>query len=149
MIRAPKADELERLRAIERASGRIFATVGMPEIAASEPLAVEVLDTYRMAGRAWVLVAEDAPSVGPVAFARQGLGRRLLDHVAGDARRAGRTAVTLTTFRDVPWNAPYYERCEFRPLAEDELGPELRAKRDAETSHGLDPTQRVCMRRDL
>ena len=142
----------------------------MPEIAASEPLAVEVLDTYRMAGRAWVLVAEDAPSVGPVAFAlvdvldgaahveqvsvdpafaRQGLGRRLLDHVAGDARRAGRTAVTLTTFRDVPWNAPYYERCEFRPLAEDELGPELRAKRDAETSHGLDPTRRVCMRRDL
>jgi hypothetical protein len=34
-------------------------------------------------------------------------------------------------------------------LAEDELGPELRAKRDAETAHGLDPALRVCMRRDL
>jgi GNAT superfamily N-acetyltransferase len=142
----------------------------MPKIAAAEPMVVEVLDAYRVAGRAWVLVPEDDPSGAPVAytvleefdgaahveqlsvdpaFARRGLGRQLLDHVAFEARVAGRTAVTLTTFRDVPWNAPYYERCGFRTLAEPELGPELRAKRDAETAHGLDPALRVCMRRDL
>ena len=38
-------------------------------------------------------------------------------------------AVTLTTFRDVPWNAPYYERLGFRTLAADEITPGLAAIR--------------------
>jgi ribosomal protein S18 acetylase RimI-like enzyme len=142
----------------------------MPEVAAHAPMSVDELDGYRRAGRAWVLVPDGVPAGEPVAyvvvevldgaahveqvsvdpaFARQGLGRRLLDHAATEARREGRTAVTLTTFRHVPWNAPYYERCGFRVMDEAELGPELRAKRDAETAHGLDPALRVCMRRDL
>jgi GNAT superfamily N-acetyltransferase len=142
----------------------------MPDIAGHEPEPIEVLDAYRRSGRAWVLLPDGVATSVPVAyvlvhvvdgaahveqvsvdpaFARQGLGRRLLDHVASEARREARTAVTLTTFRDVPWNAPYYERCGFRVLDDAELGPELRAKRDAESAHGLDPTLRVCMRRDL
>jgi GNAT superfamily N-acetyltransferase len=158
------------LRAIERAAGRPFVDMGMPEVAAHEPMSVEELDAYRLAGRSWVLVPDGDSAAEPIAyivvevfdgaahveqvsldpaFARQGLGRRLLDHVAAEARAEGRTAVTLTTYRDVPWNAPYYSRCGFRVLAEGELGPELRAKRDAETAHGLDPALRVCMRRDL
>ena len=87
-------------------------------------------------------------SVDP-AFARRGLGKQLIDHVASVAKAEGRPAVTLTTFRDVPWNAPYYRRCGFRDLAEPELGPELRQLRDTESAHGLDPALRVCMRRDL
>ncbi|HEX5947620.1 MAG TPA: GNAT family N-acetyltransferase [Acidimicrobiales bacterium] len=81
--------------------------------------------------------------------ARRGLGRRLLDHVVEEARRRGFDAVTLTTFRDVPWNAPYYRRCGFRVLADEEIGPGLRRVRDHETALGLDPARRVCMRRDL
>jgi len=87
-------------------------------------------------------------SVDP-AFARRGLGRRLIEHVAAEGRRWGIDALTLTTFRDVPWNGPYYERCGFRVLADGELGPDLRRVRDAETTHGLDPAARVCMRREL
>jgi ribosomal protein S18 acetylase RimI-like enzyme len=142
----------------------------MPEIAAQEPMSVEAMDGYRRSGRAWVLLPDGTSSATPVAyalvdlvdgaghieqisvdpaFARQGLGRRLIDHLAAEARREARTALTLTTFRDVPWNAPYYGRCGFRELAESELGPELRAKRDDEATHGLDPALRVCMRRDL
>jgi ribosomal protein S18 acetylase RimI-like enzyme len=82
-------------------------------------------------------------------YARRGLGRRLLDHVAAVARKRGLDAVTLTTFRDVPWNAPYYVRCGFRVLGDDELGPGLRRVRDEEAVHGLDPARRVCMRREL
>jgi ribosomal protein S18 acetylase RimI-like enzyme len=142
----------------------------MPAIAAAEPEPLEALVAYRRAGRAWVLVPDDDPAGSPVAytlvdvvdgaahveqisvdpgFARRGLGRRLLDHVAAEARGEGRSAMTLTTFRDVPWNAPYYERCGFRVLAEHELGPELRTKREAEAALGLDPALRVCMRREL
>jgi hypothetical protein len=58
-------------------------------------------------------------------------------------------AITLTTFRDVPWNAPPYEHLAFRIMSDDEVGPELRAVCDAETAAGLDPATRVCMRLDL
>jgi GNAT superfamily N-acetyltransferase len=176
VIRPPQHDELERLRAIERAAGRMFLEVGMPDIAGDEPLAAAVLDHYRTAGWAWVVTVDGAggapagyvvvdvldepgPAPGRSAHVEQvsvdpehgglGLGRRLLDHVAAVARQRGLDAVTLTTFRHVPWNAPYYERCGFRTLTEVELGPGLRRVRDAEAAHGLDPSQRVCMRRDL
>jgi GNAT superfamily N-acetyltransferase len=49
-------------------------------------------------------------SVDPVS-ARRGLGRPLLDYAAELAAAAGVSAVTLTTFAEVPWNAPCYLRC--------------------------------------
>jgi hypothetical protein len=57
--------------------------------------------------------------------------------------------LTLTTFAEVPWNAPYYLRCGFRRLGVRELTPGLRAIREREAAHGLDRWPRVCMRRDL
>jgi GNAT superfamily N-acetyltransferase len=43
-------------------------------------------------------------------YERQGLGRQLVATVADWARARGATALTLTTFADVPWNGPYYAR---------------------------------------
>ena len=57
--------------------------------------------------------------------------------------------MTLTTFRDVPWNGPYYERCGFRVVEPGELGPGLRRIRAAEVARGLDAEPRVAMRQDL
>ncbi|HUY50330.1 MAG TPA: GNAT family N-acetyltransferase [Streptosporangiaceae bacterium] len=81
--------------------------------------------------------------------ARRGLGRSLLDHAAAQAAAAGVPALTLTTFTQVPWNAPYYERCGFRCLDGAGLTPGLREIRRWEAAHGLDRWPRVCMRRDL
>ena len=38
--------------------------------------------------------------------ARRGVGRLLLDHLATHATGEGVHALTLTTFTEVPWNAP-------------------------------------------
>ncbi|WP_405495719.1 GNAT family N-acetyltransferase [Streptomyces sp. NBC_00096] len=81
--------------------------------------------------------------------ARRRIGRSLLEHLAELAKAEGVPALTLTTFTDVPWNAPYYARCGFRTLDESGLGPGLRDIRDREAVHGLDRWPRVCMRRDL
>jgi predicted N-acetyltransferase YhbS len=80
--------------------------------------------------------------------ARRGLGRTLLDHAADQASAAGLPALTLTTFADVPWNAPYYTRCGFRVLHDAEITPGLRAIRHRKAALGLDRWPRVCMRRD-
>src|SRR5664280_2284311 len=79
----------------------------------------------------------------------QGVGRALLDRVRVWATATGRSSISLTTFAEVPWNRPHYERLGFRVFAEEEIGPELRAVREVETAHGLDPAIRVCMRLDL
>jgi GNAT superfamily N-acetyltransferase len=88
-------------------------------------------------------------SVHP-AHARQRIGAMLIDHVAGWAARRGLPALTLITFRGVPWNAPYYERLGFRELSPAELTPGLAALWSAAPGSGRDGSpERVCMRRDV
>ena len=77
--------------------------------------------------------------------ARQGLGARLLEHFRAVARERGMGRTTLTTFREIPWNAAYYARLGFTVLPEAEWGPELRAKVAEEAAHGLDRWPRVVM----
>ncbi|WP_260617548.1 MULTISPECIES: GNAT family N-acetyltransferase [unclassified Microbispora] len=79
----------------------------------------------------------------------QGIGTRLLDALCAAATRAGSAAVTLTTFRDVPWNAPWYARRGFRVVRPDEWGPELTALVEHERALGIEVAPRVVMRKDL
>lgn len=159
--------ELPLLQDIERAAGTPFAEFGMTAVADDEPPSIEELQRYCDAGQAWVhLGSENRPdgylladivdghvhieqvSVHPD-HARAGIGRMLIEHVAGWARDRGHRALTLTTFVDVPWNGPYYERLGFRFRDDAHLGPELREIRDAESRHGLDRWPRAAMRREL
>jgi hypothetical protein len=63
------------------------------------------------------------------------------------AATAGFQSVTLTTFRDVPWNMPFYERLGFETIPPAQLSPALISVILDETRRGLDPTRRVAMRR--
>ncbi|MFB6848563.1 GNAT family N-acetyltransferase [Streptomyces sp. NPDC056373] len=169
-IRLATRAELPALQDIERAAAEPFRTLGMPEIADDEPPALDELERYRRTGRCWVAVDEGDEADLPAAYllaepvdgalhieqvsvhpraARRGVGRALLAHAADRAREEGLTALTLTTFTDVPWNAPYYAHLGFRLLPEAALTPGLRAIRAAEAAHGLDLWPRVCMRAPL
>ena len=64
----------------------------------------------------------------------RGIGRRLMAHAIGWARDAGLSHVTLTTFRGVPWNGPFYASLGF---AEDDRLPALQAILRAEAGKGL------------
>jgi len=82
-------------------------------------------------------------------FARLGHGRALITHVAHWARYRRSTALTLTTFSDVRWNAPYYKRLGFA-LIETPMPPgHLKTILEAEANTGLDMTHRVAMRMTL
>lgn len=87
-------------------------------------------------------------SVHP-AYGRQGLGRRLIQAVEDWATAGGLPALTLLTFRDVPWNGPYYAALGFRPLADTELTPGLVALRTHENELGLERDARFAMRLNL
>ena len=166
-IRAAKTGDLATLQDIERDAGRVFVEIGMDEVAGDDPFPLDVLDEFRRDGRAWVAVGDHDEALGYViaealdgnahveqvsvrpASSRRGIGKALVDRVVEWATEHGLDAVTLTTFAEVPWNAPYYHRLGFRTLGDQELTPGLRRKRAEEAAHGLDRWPRVCMRREV
>ncbi|MEU6248906.1 GNAT family N-acetyltransferase [Glycomyces sp. NPDC047010] len=165
-IRAVTAADLPLLQDIERAAGECFRTVGMAAIADDEPLTLKELDDYRRTGLAWAAAERGAPVAYLIAepvdgalhieqvsvhpdWARRRIGRDLIDRAAARAAADGFDALTLTTFTDVPWNAPYYARLGFTPIPDADLTPGLRAIRDRESAHGIDRWPRVCMSRPL
>lgn len=137
----------------------------MAAVADDEPVPADVLDGYRQVGRAWVAVDDGDRPVGyllldavdgaghveqvtvhPSARGRR-LGAGLLDVAQGWSAQHASGALTLTTFADVPWNAPYYRRLGFADVADEDLGPGLLAAIAHEASSGLSAWSRVVMRR--
>jgi GNAT superfamily N-acetyltransferase len=81
-------------------------------------------------------------------FGRRGLGRALLQTAIGWAASSGYGQLTLTTYRDVPFNGPFYRTLGFEEC--DDPGPELAAVRARERALGDDAFGvRIAMRRSL
>jgi len=152
---------------VERAAGAPFRELGMGEVADDAPPTLAELAAFAQDGRAWVstdhadkpvayllvdVVDGDAHieqvSVHPD-YAHRRIGEFLVDVAAAWAQQHGMAALTLTTYADLPWNGPYYQRLGFRVVPVDELGADLRAVRRAEAARGLDRWPRVVMRRSL
>jgi len=164
-IRLAHAGDVPLLAAIERAAAALFAPYGFAEQFAAETTPADDLAAAARERRLWVATgAGDAPvgfvlcveldgaahvlevDVDP-AHGRRGLGRALLAEVDGWARRRDLPAITLTTFVDVPWNAPFYERLGFRVLPDDALPDALRDVLRHEAERGLPAERRVAMRK--
>jgi len=162
VIRLADAQDLPALQRIERLAGAPFRSLGMDKVADDEPLPVEVLATFQLAGRAWVaeddgelvgyILAEivdrsahiEQVSVDP-GFAGRRIGRQLICTVETWARERNMRSMTLTTYEQVPWNAPYYSRLGFVVLLEEHQLPQLRAIRRDEADRGLDAWPRIAM----
>ncbi len=161
-IRAARPSDGAAFREIERSAGERFRAIGMATVAEDRPLSEAELAAYAIGARVAVDGADQPVgyvlvdvvdgnahvaqiSIGPESQG-QGIGRALLERVRTWARAADYPAITLTTFRDVPWNRPLYEHLGFVVLPEEETGPELQVVRRDESDRGLDPAIRVCMR---
>ncbi len=163
-IRPARSDEIDRVRETERLSASRFLGTDRAWLAHDEPTDAAILAARIAAGG--LLVAEDeGAAVAFVMFrpedgcayveqidvlpshARRGIGAALLDAVADVARRRGWPALTLSTFRDVPFNAPYYARLGFRVV--EDLTPGMVQIRAEHEARGLDETARVFMRREV
>ena len=164
-LRRARATDVPRLPAVEVSSGRLFEGVTLLSTAdPDETLPLETLYEALRDDGLWVAVDSADRPIGFVAVTRhgdecfvaqlsvaleaqgQGLGRELMEAVIDDARARDLRAVTLTTFREVPWNAPFYARLGFRTLAESELSPHLAATIAHEAIRGLLPAERCAMR---
>jgi GNAT superfamily N-acetyltransferase len=159
--------EADTIRAIEFEAGQRFVSVGMAGIADAPPMARDLVERKIAAREIMVAVDADATCAGFVMFepqpariyvqeldvltshAGRRIGAALIEQVAQLARVRQLPQLILSTYRDVPWNAPYYRRLGFRDIAQAELDAELIARRGAHIARGLDESKRVFMRRDL
>ncbi len=155
VVRPARNSDVDELRTVERAAGEAFRLLGMHSVADDEPPSTAALRRFIDAGRAWVVERGDQVAAYVIAdivdgcvhveqvsvhpdHAHQRLGATLIDHLAAWSIDHGYPALTLTTFRDVPWNGPYYERCGFHWMADPDITPGLRELRSREAAHGLD-----------
>ncbi len=162
-LRRAHPEELPVLPDIEELAAQQFLQSVHPFAAQLPTQTLEQLQEYQRHGGVWVAATTQGSLAAFVlckevdgamfiaeldvhpAHARQGLGRALFEVVKCQALERGYPVVRLTTFRDVPWNAPNYERWGFRIMRDDEVGPGLRAIREQETRAGLPAASRVCM----
>jgi GNAT superfamily N-acetyltransferase len=79
---------------------------------------------------------------------RKGIGRDLIETAVHWGRSKQLAALTLSTFRDVPWNGPFYASCGFEYF-DPEGHPMLLATLRAERQAGLPMEQRCAMMRLL
>ena len=80
---------------------------------------------------------------------RRGIGGALLESTCNEAAVRGFSTMTLTTLRDVPWNAPFYAARGFVELSEEVWGAQLAEIVAHERMLGFPMRLRVAMRRWL
>ena len=158
-VRAAARSEFPLLVEIDERADVIFRTAGydLPDLPPLEPAALARAAAVFVAGRPPVgfVQIEEVDGLAYIVelaviprWMRQGIGTALLERACEWARKHDYPAVSLTTFADVPWNAPYYAKRGFVEIIE--FGPGMRAEREQERQRGLDEVgKRIVMRRDL
>ncbi len=161
-IRLATEADLQRLVDVEVEAGQLFHAVGMSAVAEDVPKIADLGEAVA-AERVWVtcvsaqvagyITAEVIDGNAHVAqvsvapdYAGRGIGRAMIEFVEAWGRTVGCPATTLTTFRHVPWNAPYYLRLGYEVLPDDQIGPELARTMEHEASRpGIEASLRCAM----
>jgi GNAT superfamily N-acetyltransferase len=159
-IRPALRQDLSALAAIEDSGAETFDAYGHPLADGSPPAPPDQWAEALDAGLLWVA---DDPAAGVIGFLagkitddglyveevdvlierqQQGHGRRLMQAAIDWAHDQGLPAVTLTTFRTIPWNKPFYAAMGFVEL--DRPTPHLAATLAKEAASGF--TDRCAMR---
>jgi GNAT superfamily N-acetyltransferase len=156
--------DLPLIGAIELAAAQLLAGHAS-DAALNEVTDLRELRSAQEQERLWVVINGDVP----VGFAhadvletgvahlqevdvhpdhgRRGLGAQLVATVCGWARASNFESIVLTTFRDVPWNMPFYLKLGYEVVPPDEWSATIRSIVSDEHRRGLDLARRVVMRR--
>jgi len=162
-VRRARPDDLDKLGGIERSAASRFREVGLAWLADGDTMDPAVLTRLCREETLWVAADGQDEPVGFLAgheldghfyiaelsvalpHQRQGIGARLLDAAVEHAERSGFDAVTLTTYRDLSWNGPFYARLGFAEIDPADAAPGHAGKLRAEAEAGHDPSRRCIM----
>ncbi len=165
MIQCATENDIPLLDAIEASAGTIFPAGLLPENVLAERVPHDVFVDVMTQGR--LLVAVDTAHI-PVGFAfwqivddsallalievhpmhgQKGIGSALVAQIIEQVAKAGFQYLYLTTFSDVPWNAPFYQKLGFILLDAENQPDFIKDNLRDEQERGL--SNRVAMRYTL
>ena len=160
-LRLAHPEDAEAMPAIERAAAELFVGgAGLDQFDPDDTWSPDELRRFIRKGHCLVSFVEDEMAGFLVTepfgrelhmwemdvhprFQKRGIGAGLVRAAQIDARNAGFKALTLTTFRDLPWNAPFYARLKFEELTALDAHPRLAGELTNESDEGL-PIERRC-----
>lgn len=162
LLRAAQVGDIFRMQEIERAAAELFRNSELIDIDAMSVVAIG--DHAQAIEQGLSLVAEvDARVAGfamgemhfddaylheldvDPAYGRRGVGAALVRGFVNAARAKRAQAVYLSTFRDPPWNAPFYRKLGFVDVARGDYLRWMSAI-EGEQAKFLDVNTRVFMR---
>ncbi|GEN60126.1 GNAT family N-acetyltransferase [Acetobacter nitrogenifigens] len=167
LVRAGRETDAPLLPDVERSAAQAFLQVpGLEWIAADDVTSEAEHRAAIRAGASWVAeISRElvgfavATEVGDalhleelsVRFDAQGrgVGAALMRNVIDFAVLRRRSVVTLTTFRDLPFNEAFYSRFGFLTLTRDRLSARLRDILSQEELLGMPPDRRCAMSLNL
>ncbi|MFN3211800.1 MAG: GNAT family N-acetyltransferase [Henriciella sp.] len=166
-ITAAELDDIPALIAVDKAASSLFAETGLlGEDALADHVPAEVFEKeiplfnvfvarnehgwavgfalIRLRGNGLYL---DQVSVHPD-HGKKGIGRALVIRVLTETELRKLPHVSLSTFRDVAWNGPFYASMGFKEIPYDKLEPYMLEIEDAQRPF-MDVTKRCFMRRKV
>ncbi|MGB3626340.1 MAG: GNAT family N-acetyltransferase [Henriciella sp.] len=158
-------DDVDRIIEIDLAAGQLFAPTGLlTDEALDDHVPADILLNAVDAGFLDVARTEDGGAVGFVlvsekgaglyldqisvdpAHGKMGVGRMLMDNLFDKAARLGVSHISLSTFRDLRWNAPFYRRLGFEEIARHDFEPYMVDIERAQAPF-MDVSKRVFMKK--
>lgn len=139
---------------IERSAAAAFEGRDVPAWLLTDASPIDAWRPHLAAGTLWVAEIQDAPvgylagridglrlHIDEVDVLREhqgkGVGRQLLETAAAYARVHGLIALSLTTFRSVPWNGPFYASFGFQEWDPQDAPASIRQALAYEAAKGL------------
>jgi GNAT superfamily N-acetyltransferase len=167
-VRLARPSDVPLLGSVESSAATLFST--FPSLAHHShgpPVPQSELEIYLSANNLWVAVDDaDAPIgflcghsidssfyIAEISVAedwqKKGVGRSLIERMCKDVKILSYSDVILTTYRDVPWNGPWYIKVGFEELHVKDWGEQITKKMELEKSEGFDMERRCVMKRVL
>lgn len=164
-IRESNASDATHLPAVEHSAGEAFRSIeSLAWIANDDGLSTQQHLDLMERGISWVATDNSDKPVGFLVaelldgylhiwemsvqkdHQGKGIGRMLLNKAKEYAKEAKYQGMSLTTFKDVPWNGKFYASAGFIVVPDDDLTPTFTRILSEEATHGLPREQRCAMR---
>jgi GNAT superfamily N-acetyltransferase len=164
VVRPATADDVALLPQLEsHARTVLYGMAGLGAVAELPPSPPERL----MRGPCWVAISNSGKALGFALadringdalletlailpeFSRGGLGRALVNAVREWARSQSANGLLVSTYRDIPWDAPFYARLGFAEVPHRQWTRHMHHLQRQATAAGHDPARRLWMRLTL
>ena len=173
-IRHATCSDIPDIQAIERSASHLFQQSPYPELSAFSPISVETYQTafccdhpiliaeycqrdqsnneqkaLKKAGFAYGLPWGDGLHLQEISvhadFQRLGIGKTLLSAFILVAKHRSSNFISLTTYSDIAWNAPFYQSFGFQTLARQSIPKHLETVLQREIDQGANAATRIAM----